>query len=126
MLALAYGGGVLAGVLVGMVSWQVRRRMDDPMLEAIAMLVTPFAAFLLADVIHASGVLAVVSCGLFMSQVTPRITGGGDPADRHPVLALSTTVLSSVLFVLIGLSANPRSVASPAPRFSTRLPTRSW
>ena len=49
LLVLSYGGGVLAGGLVGLVSWQLRRRMDDPMLEAIAMLVTPFAAFLLAD-----------------------------------------------------------------------------
>ena len=45
----AFGeGGVLAGALVGLLSWQIRRRMDDPMLEGIAMLVTPFAAFLAA------------------------------------------------------------------------------
>ena len=75
LLVLAYVGGVLAGALIGLVSWQVRRRMDDPMLESMAMLVTPFAAFLLADAVHGSGVLAVVACGLFMSQVTPRITG---------------------------------------------------
>ena len=106
LLVLAYGGGVLAGCLVGLVSWQLRRRMDDPMLEGIAMLVTPFAAFLLADAIHASGVLAVVVCGLFMSQVTPRITGGALTRQiALPFWALSTTVLSSALFVLIGLSA---------------------
>ncbi|WP_345523094.1 Na+/H+ antiporter [Nocardioides conyzicola] len=105
LLVLAYGGGVLAGGLVGLVSWQVRRRMDDPMLESIAMLVTPFAAFLLADSIHGSGVLAVVSCGLFMSQVTPRITGAATRQLILPFWALSTTVLSSVLFVLVGLSA---------------------
>ncbi len=105
LLVLSYGGGVLAGGLVGLVSWQVRGRMDDPMLEAIAMLVTPFAAFLLADVIHASGVLAVVSCGLFMSQVTPRITGAATRQIVIPFWALSTTVLSSALFVLIGISA---------------------
>jgi CPA1 family monovalent cation:H+ antiporter len=79
--------------------------MDDPMLEGIAMLVTPFAAFLLADSIHASGVLAVVSCGLFMSQVTPRITNALTRQIVIPFWALSTTVLSSVLFVLVGLSA---------------------
>jgi CPA1 family monovalent cation:H+ antiporter len=79
--------------------------MDDPMLEGIAMLVTPFAAFLLADAIHASGVLAVVSCGLFMSQVTPRITGAVTRQIILPFWALSTTVLSSTLFVLVGLSA---------------------
>ncbi len=106
LLVLAYGGGLLAGGLIGLLSWQVRRRMDDPMLEAIAMLVTPFAAFLLADSIHASGVLAVVSCGLFMSQVTPRITGAATRQIVIPFWALATTVLSSALFVLVGLSAN--------------------
>ena len=34
LLVLAYGGGVLAGALIGLLSWQVRRRMDDPMLES--------------------------------------------------------------------------------------------
>src|SRR3954471_18855934 len=105
LLVLAYGGGVLAGAVIGLVSWQVRRLMDDPMLEAIAMLVTPFAAFLLADVIHASGVLAVVVCGLFMSQVAPRITGAVTRQIAMPFWALSTTVLSSALFVLVGISA---------------------
>jgi Na+/H+ antiporter len=105
LLVLAYGGGVVAGGLIGLVGWQLRRRMDDPTLEAIAMLVTPFAAFLLADVIHASGVLAVVSCGLFMSQVTPRITGAATRQIITPFWSLSTTVLSSALFVLVGLSA---------------------
>jgi CPA1 family monovalent cation:H+ antiporter len=105
LLVLAYVGGALAGALIGLVSWQVRRRIDDPMLEAIAMLVTPFAAFLLADVVHGSGVLAVVVCGLFMSQVTPRITGAVTRQIAMPFWALSTTVLSSALFVLVGVSA---------------------
>src|SRR4051812_25397623 len=105
LLVWSYVGGVLAGALIGLLSWQVRRRMDDPMLEGIAMLVTPFAAFLLADAARASGVLAVVVCGLFMSQVTPRITGAATRQIVVPFWALSTTVLSSSLFVLVGLSA---------------------
>jgi len=105
LLVLAYGGGVLAGALVGLLSWQVRRRLDDPMLESIAMLVTPFGAFLLADSINASGVLAVVCCGLLMSQVTSRITGAAARQLVLPFWRLSTTVLSSALFVLVGLSA---------------------
>jgi monovalent cation/hydrogen antiporter len=105
LLVLSYGGGVLAGGIIGLVSWQLRSRMDDPMLEGIAMLVTPFAAFLLADSIEASGVLAVVSCGLFMSQVTPRITAAATRQLIMPFWALSTTVLSSALFVLVGVSA---------------------
>src|SRR6478609_5574659 len=75
LVVLSYGGGLLAGGLVGLISWHLRRRIDDPVLENIAVLVTPFAAFLLADSIHASGVLAVVVCGLLMSQLSPRVTG---------------------------------------------------
>jgi Na+/H+ antiporter len=106
LLVLAYGGGLLAGAVVGLVSWQLRRRMDDPMLENIAMLVTPFAAFLLAESIHASGVLAVVSCGLFISQVTPRITNAVTRQTSGPFWTVTTTVLSSALFVLVGLEAH--------------------
>ncbi|MBE7186655.1 Na+/H+ antiporter [Jatrophihabitans endophyticus] len=105
LLVLSYGGGVLAGGLVALVSWQARQRMDDPMLENIAMLVTPFAAFLLADSVGASGVLAVVTCGLLMSQLTPRITGAAARQQTTAFWSLATTVLSSVLFVLVGLQA---------------------
>jgi CPA1 family monovalent cation:H+ antiporter len=106
LLVLAYGGGVLAGAVVGLVSWQLRRRMDDPMLENIAMLVTPFAAFLLAESVDASGVLAVVVCGLFISQVTPRITSAVTRQTSVPFWTVTTTVLSSALFVLVGLQAH--------------------
>jgi monovalent cation/hydrogen antiporter len=106
LLVWSYAGGILAGAVIGLISWQLRRRMDDPMLESMAMLVTPFAAFLLAEIVHASGVLAVVACGLFMSQVTPRITGALSRQIALPFWALSTTVLSSSLFVLIGVSAH--------------------
>jgi CPA1 family monovalent cation:H+ antiporter len=50
-------------------------------------------------------VLAVVASGLFMSQVAPRITGAVTRQIASPFWALSTTVLSSALFVLIGISA---------------------
>jgi len=114
LLVLAYGGGVLSGLLIGLLSWQVRRRMDDPMLEGIAMLVTPFAAFLLADSIHASGVLAVVVCGLFLTRTAPRVTGAFTRQQTTAFWSLSTTVLSSVLFILVGLQAQTavRNLAS--------------
>jgi hypothetical protein len=46
-----------------------------------------------------------VVCGLFMSQVTSRITGAVTRQIVIPFWALSTTVLSSALFVLVGISA---------------------
>ena len=105
LVVLSYGGGVLAGGLVGLLSWQVRRRIDDAMLENIAVLVTPFAAFLLAGAVHASGVLAVVVCGLLMSQLAPRIAGAAARQQTTAFWSVATTVLSSALFVLVGLQA---------------------
>ncbi|SHH32649.1 sodium/proton antiporter, CPA1 family [Jatrophihabitans endophyticus] len=105
LLVLSYGGGALAGGLVGLLSWQLRSRLDDPILENIAVLVTPFGAFLLAESVHASGVLAVVVCGLLMSQLAPRVTGAAARQQTTAFWSLSTTVLSSALFVLVGLEA---------------------
>lgn len=105
LLVLSYGGGVLAGGLIWLLSSQARRRIDDPTLENIAVLVTPFAAFLLADLVHASGVLAVVVCGLLMSQTAPRITSAAARQQMVGFWSLATTVLSSALFLLVGLQA---------------------
>jgi len=106
LLVLSYGGGALAGALVGVLSWQLRRRLDDPMLENIAILLTPFAAFLAADSVDASGVLAVVVCGLLMSQLAPRVTGAVTRQQTTAFWSLATTVLSSALFVLVGQEAH--------------------
>jgi CPA1 family monovalent cation:H+ antiporter len=100
---LAYGGGALAGVLVATVAVYLRRRVTDPMSENVAIILTPFTAFLLAEMIHASGVLAVVIAGLIMSQEGPRI--GRAPARQvaESFWSLSTFLLNGSLFVLVGI-----------------------
>ena len=65
----------------------------------------PSRAFLLADLVHASGVLAVVVCGLLMSQTAPRITSAAARQQMVGFWSLATTVLSSALFLLVGLQA---------------------
>jgi monovalent cation/hydrogen antiporter len=98
-----YGGGALAGMVTAWVAVQVRRRLDDPLQENVAVILIPFTAFLLAEAIHASGVLAVVTAGLIMSQAGPRI---GHPSGRQQMEAfwsLSVFLLNGALFVLVGL-----------------------
>ena len=103
LFLLSYGGGILAGLASAWLAVQVRRRLDDPLQENVAVLVTPFLAFLLAEVVHASGVLAVVVCGLIMSQIAPR-EGRADTRQQTTAFwSLSTYVLNGVLFVLVGL-----------------------
>uniref|UniRef100_UPI003F86CC38 cation:proton antiporter domain-containing protein n=1 Tax=Actinosynnema sp. TaxID=1872144 RepID=UPI003F86CC38 len=69
---LSYAGGVVVGLLVGLLVTWLRKVVVEPLPEAGISVLTPFTAFLLAEEIHASGVLATVVCGLLVSQTGPR------------------------------------------------------
>src|SRR6202045_3037570 len=58
-------GGTGIGLAVGWLAAQVQRRLDDPPVQMTISLLTPFAAYIPAERLHVSGVLAVVSAGLF-------------------------------------------------------------
>jgi monovalent cation/hydrogen antiporter len=99
----AYGGGALAGAVTAWLAVRVRRHLDDPLLENVAILLIPFTAFLLAEAIRASGVLAVVVCGLIMSQADPRVDHPGARQQSEASWSLAAFVLNGALFVLVGL-----------------------
>ncbi|NJC71605.1 Na+/H+ antiporter [Planosporangium thailandense] len=103
LLALSYVGGVAAGLVTAWLSLRIRRVLDDPLLENVVSLLTPFTAFLLAELIRASGVLAVVACGLTMSQVAPRAIRADTRTQSVAFWSLSTYALNGALFVLVGL-----------------------
>jgi CPA1 family monovalent cation:H+ antiporter len=64
---------------------------------------TPFVAFLLAEEIHASGVLAVVVCGMVLSRLGPRTIRARTRVQAHAFWQVSTFLLNGALFVLVGL-----------------------
>jgi monovalent cation/hydrogen antiporter len=97
-------GGIAIGVAVGRVAGMILRRLDDPPVEVVLSLVIPFAAYLPADELGLSGVLAAVAAGLVIGSRLGVILS---PDSR--VLWLTTWkmvgfVLNGVLFVLIGLA----------------------
>ncbi|MER6130219.1 cation:proton antiporter [Streptomyces sp. NPDC001795] len=67
---------------VARVNMNLRRRLTDPLLGNLVMILAPFTAYLLAELIEASGVLAVVVSGLIMSQ-SPHASSGPNTAPRH-------------------------------------------
>ena len=98
-------GGAVVGIAVAVAGARVRALLADPLLENVAILLIPFSAFLLAEAIQASGVLAVVACGLIMSQLGPKV---GSPAVRllsQGFWTIGTYMLNGALFVLIGLQS---------------------
>ncbi|MBO2455469.1 Na+/H+ antiporter [Actinomadura barringtoniae] len=103
LFMLAYVGGALAGLLVAWIAMRVRNWLDDPLLETSVSVLTPFTAFLLAELIEASGVLAVVVCGLVLSQYGPRRVGAETRQLTNAFWRVTTFILNGALFVLIGL-----------------------
>jgi Na+/H+ antiporter len=97
-------GGILLGAGVGWVAGQLLRRLDNPPVEVAVSLVVPFAAYLPAEQLEVSGVLAAVSAGLVIGSRLGTIL---TPSSR--VLWLTSWkmigfVLNGYVFVLIGLA----------------------
>ncbi|MEU1937843.1 Na+/H+ antiporter [Streptomyces coeruleorubidus] len=103
LFLLAYGGGAAVGVAVAWVNMNLRRRLQDPLLGNLVMILAPFTAYLLAELIHASGVLAVVVCGLIMAQVAPRIIRAEHRRQALAFWPLATFIINATLFVLVGV-----------------------
>ncbi|MDX3327366.1 MULTISPECIES: Na+/H+ antiporter [Streptomyces] len=105
LFLLSYGGGVLIGAVVAWCGVQLRRHLGDPLLENTAIITVPFAAYLVAETVDASGVLAVVACGLIMSQAAPRVGGAAGRRQAEAFWSLATFLITGALFVLVGLEA---------------------
>jgi Na+/H+ antiporter len=97
------GGGVLAGGAVAAGVIVVRYRITDPVLETVAALITPYAAYLLSEVLHVSGVTAVIVAGLVIGARRSKITTAQTRLQLHAVYQTVVFVLESVVFSLIGL-----------------------
>ena len=67
-------GGVAIGLVVGFLIAEVRRRIDNPPVEVTIALLTGYLAFIPANAVEASGVLAVVTAGIYLGWHTPELT----------------------------------------------------
>ncbi len=96
-------GGILIGLALGWCLTFVHRHLDNPTLEIVITLLTPFAAYLLAEEIHVSGVLATVAAGLYLTRKSSVLFSA---QTRQQALAVWTTMvflLNALVFIFIGL-----------------------
>jgi CPA1 family monovalent cation:H+ antiporter len=100
---LLAGGGAIAGCAVAVLVTVVRRRTEDPVVETVVSLVTPYLAYAVAEAVHASGVGAVVVASVILGVRAPRLTGAQTRLQMAAVHATVVFVLESVVFALIGL-----------------------
>jgi CPA1 family monovalent cation:H+ antiporter len=103
MVLLSYLGGAAAGVAVAALAYLALRRMESTLTINLTLSLVPFVAFLLAEIAHASGVLAVVFAGLIVAWVAPRITTAMSRRAADATWPFGVYLLNGALFVLIGL-----------------------
>lgn len=102
-LARAVPVGIAIGLAIGWLSAQVRRRVDDPLLETATSLLMPYVAYIAADLVGGSGILAVVALGMFLRR---RATELGSPSTRMVNRVVWQTVdfvVGGAVFAFIGI-----------------------
>src|SRR2546423_1037465 len=92
-------GGVAFGLVVGFLIAEVRRRIDNPPVEVTIALLTGYVAFIPANAVGASGVLAVVTAGIYLGWHTPELTSFQSRLQGGAVWEIFTFVLNALLFV---------------------------
>ena len=96
-------GGVAVGLGVGWVIAMVQTPMQDVQLQILVTLVTPYVSYLLGESVHASGILAVVTTGIFIGR---RASVDLTSSARINAAAVWDTLqfsLNGFVFILIGL-----------------------
>ena len=101
----AAGGGALVGLAAFfLVAW-LRKHVTDPLMDTAISLTVPFAAFIAAEEIHGSGVIAVVIAGLLLGHKAPILQTAQSRIAERMNWRTVAFVLENTVFLLIGLQA---------------------
>jgi CPA1 family monovalent cation:H+ antiporter len=100
---LIAAGGVGVGICIGWLAAKFHCRVDDPSIEITVSFLTPFVAYILAERLHLSGVMAVVAAGLYLGWRTPEITNSSTRLQGGPFWEMIEFILNGFVFILIGL-----------------------
>src|SRR5262249_25595626 len=113
-------GGGAVGLAVGWLIAPIRARIEDTPVEMTISLLTPYAAFLPADRLDVSGVIATVAAGLYLGQRGSHIMGAGARLTGRAVWDTLTFLLNGFVFIVMGLEV-PLLLRSLTPSQAIRL-----
>lgn len=106
-VALDFGRAVLGGLVVGwlvfLVVAAVRRHLTETAADTALSFAVPFLAYVPAEKIHGSGVLAVVTAGLLLAHKAPVLQSASSRLSERINWASITFLLENAVFLLIGL-----------------------
>ncbi len=96
-------GGIAIGLAVGWLVAEVRKRVNDVNTELTISLFSAYGAFVPADQLGVSGVLAVVTAGIYLGFRAPEIASPESRMQGFALWSVLTFLLNATLFILIGL-----------------------
>jgi len=95
--------GIAIGVGVGYAIRQARKRMTDPPSEIAISLLTGYLAYLPAEALGVSAVLAAVTAGIYLGWHTPELTNAETRLQGFAFWTILTFIVNATLFTLVGL-----------------------
>jgi monovalent cation/hydrogen antiporter len=96
-------GGIAVGLVLGRLIYAFQRRIENSSIEVTLSLITPYLAYSAGESIHASGILSVVACGLFLGRRTSLYLSTAARMEGFATWNTLTFVLNGIAFLLIGL-----------------------
>ncbi len=96
-------GGIGVGVSLSFLFIAIHKRLGDTMIEVLTTLIVPYVAYVVAESMHVSGVLAVVAAGLIRGRYSPAIVSAEMRIIARSVWNMFVFLLNSLVFMLIGL-----------------------
>ncbi len=102
-LAFLSFAGIAVGLITAWIVDWIERRIDDGPIEIALSILIPYAAYIIADRLRGSGVLAVVVCGLYLSRRSSGFFTPGVRLQAWAVWDALNFILNGLVFVLIGL-----------------------
>jgi monovalent cation/hydrogen antiporter len=99
----AAAGGIGIGLLVGVAMRWIQSHLDNPSIQITFSLLTPFIAYLSAERMHASGVLATVAAGIFLGWHSPLMITARTRLQAYAFWETITFLLNGFVFIVIGL-----------------------
>jgi CPA1 family monovalent cation:H+ antiporter len=102
-LSWLIAGGLGVGLVIGRIVEWIELRVDDAPIEFTISILVPYAAYFAGQAVRASGILAVVAAGLYLSRQSSRFFSPRVRIQIYAVWNALTFILNGVAFVLIGL-----------------------
>ncbi|MFF2465607.1 cation:proton antiporter domain-containing protein [Streptomyces mirabilis] len=99
----SYAGGIVIGAAIALLLIPVRRRPPEPLFHSVLSVATPLLAYLSAEPLHVSGVLAVDTCGLVTTRFGPRVIGSGARIQVIAFWEVAGYLLNSAPFMFVGI-----------------------